>query len=155
MLTRLQALIGDIAVRPTKLILLIGGPGTGKTALLGELGKSCGTKVLNLSLALSLRLTTLAQQQRVLQASKILRALDDEHANGDLLLLDNIELLFDRTLHLDVLRLLKQLAHARRVVVAWPGQRREGRLTYAERGHPEFQDFGPDGWMPFDMESKQ
>jgi hypothetical protein len=30
---------------------------------------------------------------------------------------------------------------------------REGRLTYAELGHPEHQDYGLDGLVPFEIES--
>ena len=69
-----------------------------------------------------------------------------------MLLLDNIELLFDRTLQLDPLDLLKRHAHARRVVAVWPGELRDGRLTYAEMGHPEHQDYGLDGLVPFEIQ---
>jgi hypothetical protein len=70
-----------------------------------------------------------------------------------LLLLDNLELLFDHSLKLDPLDLLKRHAHGRRVVAVWPGELREGRLVYAEMGHPEYQDYGLDGLVPFEIES--
>ena len=81
----------------------------------------------------------------------ILRELAEQHATGDLLLLDNLELLFDRTLQLDPLDLLKRHAHVKRVVAVWPGELRDGRLTYAEMGHPEHQDYGLAGLVPFEI----
>ena len=47
------------------------------------------------------------QRQRALQANVVMRELADEYASGDLLLLDNIESLFDRALKLDPLDLMK------------------------------------------------
>ncbi len=154
MLTQLESLIEDIAVRPNQLILLVGEPRCGKTALLTDLAQRRGSKILNLGVMLGQLLAALPQRQRPLHVNGLLRRLADEYAGDNLLLLDNLELLFDRSLKLDPLNLLKQLAHARRVVAAWPGQLREGRLTYAERGHPEYQDYGPDSWLPFELDTK-
>ena len=154
MLTHLVSLIEDIAVRPNKLILLVGEPRCGKTALLTDLAQRRGSKILTLGVMLGQPLAALPQRQRPLHVNGLLRRLADEYARDNLLLLDNLELLFDRSLKLDPLHLLKQLAHARRVVAAWPGQLREGRLTYADRGHPEYQEYGPDSWLPFELDTK-
>ena len=149
MIDRLERLVEEIAALHSKLVLLIGAPGSGKTALLHALGKNRGATPLNIGSALGSRLAAIPQKQRPLQTNTILRELADQHAVGDLLLLDNIELLFDRTLQLDPLDLLKRHAHARRVVAVWPGQLRDGRLIYAEMGHPEHQDYGLEGLVPF------
>jgi len=146
---KLERLVEEIAALHSKLVLLIGAPGSGKTALLRVLGKNGGATPLNIGSALGSRLAAIPQKQRPLQTNTILRDLADQHAVGDLLLLDNIELLFDRTLQLDPLDLLKRHAHARRVVAVWPGQLRDGRLIYAEMGHPEHQDYGLEGLVPF------
>ena len=149
MIDRLERLVEEIAALHSKLVLLIGAPGSGKTALLQVLGKNRGATPLNIGSALGSRLAAIPQKQRPLQTNTILRELADQHAVGDLLLLDNIELLFDRTLQLDPLDLLKRHAHARRVVAVWPGELRDGRLVYAEMGHPEHQDYGLEGLVPF------
>jgi predicted ATPase len=146
---RLERLVEEIAALHSKLVLLIGKPGFGKTALLQALGKNRGATPLNIGSALGSRLAAIPQKQRPLQTNTILRQLADQHAVGDLVLLDNIELLFDRTLQLDPLDLLKRHAHARRVVAVWPGELRNGRLIYAEMGHPEHQDYGLEGLVPF------
>lgn len=153
MLPKLDGLVDEIAALHSKLVLLVGHPGSGKTKLLGELAATRAARVMNVGAELGARLAALPQRQRVLQANVSMRELADEYASGDLLLLDNIELLFDQSLKLDPLDLLKRHAHARRVVAAWPGQLREGRLSYAEIGHPEYQDYGLDGLVPFEIDA--
>ncbi|MFE8034671.1 BREX-3 system P-loop-containing protein BrxF [Thiohalocapsa marina] len=153
MLPRLKQLVDEIAPLHSKLILLIGSPGCGKTALLLEFAEQAHVSVMNLGLKLGARLARLPHKQRRLQAGHLLREIADEHASGDLLLVDNIELLFDASLAINPLDLLKRLAHARRVVAAWPGEHREGstgaRLIYAETSHPEHRDDSLAGVIPF------
>jgi len=153
MLPKLDRLVDEIAALHSKLVLLIGPPGCGKTKLLGQLAASRAAKVMNVGAELGARLAALPQRQRVLQANVAMRDLADEYASGDLLLLDNIELLFDQSLRVDPLDLLKRHAHTRRVVAAWPGLLHEGRLSYAEIGHPEYQDYGLDGLVPFEIDA--
>lgn len=151
MLTKLERLVEDIGASQSKLVLLTGASQSGKTALLHRLARSAGVTPLNVGAELGRRLAGIPQKQRRLQAPVILRELTDQHDTGELLLLDNIELLFDRTLQLDPLDLLKRHAHARRVVAVWPGEIREGRLTYADMGHPEHQDYGLAGLVLFEI----
>ena len=153
MLERLEQHVDEIAALHSKLILLVGRPGCGKSALLAALANRRGMKVMNVGAALGRRLAAMPQRQRALQANVAMRELADEYASGDLVLLDNIELLFDRALKLDPLDLLKRHAHARRVVAVWPGELRDGRLSYAEMGHPEYQDYGLEGVVPFEIET--
>lgn len=145
----LERLVAEAHFLHSKLILLVGPASAGKTALLHALSHNLGVAPLNVGKALSGRLAVIPQRQRHLQVNSILRELADQHASGDVLLLDNIELLFDRSLQLDPLDLLKRHAHARRVVAAWPGELRDDRLTYAVMGHPEHQDYGLEGVVPF------
>lgn len=120
--------------------------------MLHELAQRRASTVLNIGSELGARLAALPVKQRALAVPEALRELADTHAAHGLVLLDNIELLFDRSLRLDPLDLLKQLARARRVVAVWPGQLREGRLIYAEMGHPEHQDYSIDGLVPFEIQ---
>lgn len=154
MTQHLHQLVADVASLHSKLILLIGQSGAGKSKALRALAKAADAKVLNLGATLGVRLASLPQKQRPLEVVSELRDLGDEHAKGDLLLLDNLELLFDPSLQLDPLDVLKRHAHARRVVAVWPGQLRDGRLSYAELGHPEYRDYGISGLVPFEIEAK-
>ena len=149
MLNTLEQLIDQIGDLNCKLILLIGGPRSGKTALMEAYGSKKDLPPLRVGAELGAKLAALPQRRRQLHTTSILRDLADQHAKDNLLLMDNIELLFDRTLQLDPLDLLKQHARVRRVVAVWPGQLTEGSLTYATMGHPEHQGYGTDGLVPF------
>ena len=153
---KLERMVDEVGALQSKLVLLIGPPNAGKTALLHSLAKNKGVTPLNVGAELGGRLAGMSQRQRHLQTTTILRELADQHAPSDLLLLDNIELLFDRSLQLDPLDLLKRHAHARRVVAVWPGElqgdARTGRLTYADMGHPEHQDYSLAGVVPFEIQ---
>lgn len=152
MIEKLECLVDEVGSLHSKLILLIEFSPIGKTkAILHALAKKKDVVPLNIGAELSRRLAGMPQRQRHLQTTTLLRELADQHATGDLLLLDNIELLFDRTLQLDPLDLLKRHAHARRVVAVWPGELRGNRLTYAEMGHPEHQDYGLAGLVAFEI----
>jgi hypothetical protein len=153
---QLVGLIDEIGSLQSKLILLVGAPHAGKTELLRSLGSIKGVVPLNLGALLGARLAGIPQRQRHLQTASIMRELADKHAFADVLLIDNIEILFDRALQLDPLELLKRHAHSRRVVAVWPGQLqgdvRTGRLTYADMGHPEYQDYSLAGLTPFHLQ---
>jgi hypothetical protein len=149
MIDRLDRLVGDVAALHSKLIVIAGASGAGKSALLANLGGRHDAPVLNVGSELGRRLAARPVKQRALAVPTLLRDLADEHAAKDILLLENIEILFDHMLRLDPLDLLKQLARSRRVVAVWPGELRDGRLIYAEMGHPEHQDYGLEGLVPF------
>ena len=149
MIERLDHLVQDISGLNSKLILLIGPQRSGKSNLLGQLAERRQARVLNVGVELGRELLSVPGTRRHLQAADLLKVLADQSVSQGLLLLDNIELLFDRTLQLSPLDLLKRHARARRVVAVWPGELQEGRLSYATTGHPEHQDYGVDGLVPF------
>jgi hypothetical protein len=60
---------------------------------------------------------------------------------GDVVLLDNLEILFDPALEVEPLRLLQVSSRNRTVVATWNGTWKDGTLIYAEPGHPEFVQF--------------
>lgn len=151
-LSRLEQAIAEIGALHSRLILLVGPPRSGKTALLRSLGKRMGVVPLNVGSALGKRLALIPHRQRRLQTGNLLRELADRDAQGDLLLLDNLELLFDATLQLNPLDLLKRHAHARKVVAVWPGILKKGRLIYADLGHPEYRDYAVDRVVPLEIQ---
>ena len=151
MIEKLENLVDDITSLNSKLVLLIGPPRSGKSRLLAQLSERRDTPVLNVGAGLGRQLHAIPSTRRHLQAADLLKDMADEVARHGLLLLDNIELLFDRTLQLNPLDLLKRHAHAGRVIAVWPGQLRENRLSYATTGHPEHQDYGIDGLVPFEI----
>jgi len=119
-----------------KLVLAVGPARTGKTTMLTELATQHGWPRLNVNLRLSERLLELTHRQR---ATRVAGVLDDmvRAEKSDVVLLDNIELLFAEELAQDPLRLLQSLSRNRAIVAAWPGGFDGACLTYAEPGHPE------------------
>ena len=120
MLPRLEQLATEIAALHSKLILLLGPPRAGKTDLLAGFAELENTHILNVESELGRRLTSIPMRKRHLQAYTMLRELADEQVNGDLLLMDNIELLFEMRLQLNPVDLLKRHAHSTRVAAIWP-----------------------------------
>lgn len=149
MIDKLVRIVEDISGLNSKLVLLVGPPRSGKSNLLGQLSARKQSRVLNVGAAVGRELLTVPSTRRHLHVADLLNSFADEFVSDGLLLMDNIELLFDRTLQLSPLDLLKRHAHVRRVVAVWPGDMREDRLSYATTGHPEHQDYGVDGLVPF------
>ena len=86
--------IGEARELYHRLILMVGPAGSGKTSALQEVSASTSAPLVNVNLELSRRLLDLTERQRALQLPRLLGAIVDE-VPGDLVLLDNIEILFD------------------------------------------------------------
>ena len=123
-----------------RLIIVVGPSGSGKTFALRELHRLRGWPLVNLNLALSERLLELTVKQRALRVGRLVEDLVGEHA-GDVLLLDNLELLFHPDLKQDPLRLLQNLSRNRTIVAAWRGEYVGESLSYAAPAHPEFRRY--------------
>ena len=142
-LPALEQLVGDIKDLQSKLILLVGR--RGKTRLLRALARKLNTEPLNVGVTLGRRLAVTPASSRGFSTNELLREITD-NAGGDApLLLDNLEVLFEPSLKINPLDLIKRLAHARSVVAVWPGELRDDRLVYARLGHPEYRDYTRDG----------
>lgn len=145
MIAKLEQLIGEIGDLNSKLILLVGQSRSGKTSLSRELGAKLHINPLNVGLELGRRLAATPNNKRGFSAGELLREIADQEQTGDLLLLDNLELLFEKGLQINPLDLVKRVAHSKRVVAVWPGELRGDRLIYANMGHPEHRDYSRDG----------
>lgn len=123
-----------------RLILLVALAGTGKTAVLQDVHKHTDASVVNVNLALSRRMLDLTERQRILQLPRLLS--DVVNASpGDVILLDNLEVLFDISLKQDPLRLLQGLSRHKTVVAAWSGSVTGEHLIYAAPEHPEYRKY--------------
>jgi len=120
-----------------KLILLVGESGSGKTKALNDLSVEIGVEIINLNLLLSKHLLEMTPRQRSLQLVKIID--DTIRGEGDTIILDNIELLFDTNLKQDPLRLLQMISRNKTIISSWCGTQDRLKLLYAEAGHPEYK----------------
>lgn len=159
-----------------RLMLVVASAGTGKTTALQAVRDLTGAPLININLELSLRMLELTERQRALRLPGILREVIGNGQNdlpapqskatrqAGMILLDNLEVIFDVGLKQDPLRLLQGLSRNKTVVVAWNGEiRTEGRglrteqpahldsalntqssalyLTYAAPAHPEYRRY--------------
>lgn len=140
MAASLSSQIEDVLPRTNdayyRLILAVGPARLGKTAALAELSERHNWPRLNVNLRISEMLLDLTHRQRAVRVAGILDNIVREAAS-DVVLLDNIELLFAAELAQDPLRLLQSLSRNRTIVAAWPGTFDGKSLSYAEPGHPE------------------
>ena len=131
--------IDEVAELYYRLLLLVAPSGSGKTRALQQLASETGAPLLNLNLEVSKRLLELTERQRALKLPEILQ--EAVGVDDPLVLLDNIEILFDLTLQQDPLRILQRLSRNRTVVAAWNGTIDGGYLRYATPEHPEYRRY--------------
>jgi adenylate kinase len=123
-----------------RLMLVVAPAGAGKTTALLDIQDRTGAPLVNVNLELSRRMLDLTERQRALQLPRLLQDLVSK-SEGETILLDNIEILFDVHLKQDPLRLLQGLSRNKTVVVAWNGSLVDGHLTYAVPDHPEYRRY--------------
>ncbi|ABA56597.1 hypothetical protein Noc_0055 [Nitrosococcus oceani ATCC 19707] len=122
-----------------RLVLLVGEAGSDKTEAFHDVADELGTEVVNVNLVLSSELLELTAKQRALRLPEILDRIVDKVQST--VVLDNLEILFDKELKQDPLRLLQSISRNRPVVASWNGVIKEGKLIYAEIGHPEYRRY--------------
>jgi hypothetical protein len=132
--------LAQVAELYHRLVLIVAPPSAGKTAALQAVARISNGKYININLELSQRLLELTERQRALKTPHLLREIVEADVS-QLVLLDNLELLFDASLQQDPLRLLQGLSRNRTVVAAWNGSIENGRLIYAQPDHPEYRAY--------------
>ena len=124
-----------------RLVLVVAPSGANKTGVLKQVASQHSYPYLNINLELSRRMLDFAPRQRALRVGNVLGEIVDSAGTDTPVLLDNIEILFDRSLEQDPLRLLKEVSRRRPVVAAWNGVVAGDNLIYAEAGHPEYRQY--------------
>lgn len=144
-----------------RLVLLAGEAGTGKTVVLHEIADEHCAPIINVNLELSAKLLELTKKQRILQLPRLLDEIAER--GNSTLVLDNIEIFFDKELKQDPLRLLQRISRNHLVVASWNGTASGRKLKYATAGHPEYRNYdqvdalivGTDGWATVDLAEKR
>jgi hypothetical protein len=142
---KLEQQVTSLSDLNAKLLLLVSSLDTQASSILHLLGAKMEVSAINLSLELSGKLAAIPRNNRALMVSEILKEIAFHASSQDLLLLENIEILFEPSLQIDPLDTLRKLAHSRRVVAVWPGELRGDRLVYADMSHPEHRDYSREG----------
>lgn len=134
-ITTIQKHIDVASNQYNRLVLLVGPPGSGKSRLLRQLENA---EYINLSQELAKVLLPIPHGERALYINDALREIVSSRGK-QLLVLDNIELLFLPELQLNPLGTFEGLSRNRTLVVAWTGNYDGKQLTWAEPGHPEYR----------------
>lgn len=136
---RIRQSLQEAAALYHRLVFLVGETGSGKTAALRAVAGELGADVINVNLTLSAKLIEMTERQRALHLSTLLGEVVEEA--GAVALLDNTEILFERELKQDPLRLLQRLSRKCSIVASWNGRLTGNKLTYADAGHPEYRAY--------------
>lgn len=132
--------IKEVATLYYRLILLVDLVDSGKTMELKEVQRQTNAPMINVNLELSRRMLELTERQRTLQLPKLLGEVVSS-ASTDLVILDNIEMLFDTHLKQDPLKLLQGLSRNTTIISSWSGTIDDGSLIYAAPDHPEYRKY--------------
>ncbi|KKF98491.1 ATPase AAA [Methanosarcina mazei] len=122
-----------------RLVLLVGEPGSGKTNVLRDVANELGVPVININLELSAKLLELTAKQRTLHLPRLLDEIAE--TGNSTLIFDNLEILFDKDMKQDPLRLLERISRNHSIVASWNGKATGRKLTYAAPDHPEYRSY--------------
>ena len=123
-----------------QLIFVVGASGSGKTQVLRAVHERTGVPVINVNLELSKVMLELSERQRMLQLPKLLSDILGQ-AKSEVILLDNIEILFDASFKQDPLRLLQGLSRNKTIVASYSGMIDGEYLVYAQPDHLEYKRY--------------
>ena len=135
-----------------RLVLVVGTDGTANVSALKKVSECIDAPRIDVGLELSCLLLDLTEQQRRIRVPELLGRIVTR-AESNVVLLDNLELLFDVALRQDPLRLLQRLSRRRIVVAVWSGSVEDGHIHYAVPGHPEYRRYPVDGLLVVDGEA--
>ena len=118
------------------LVLLVGRPGSGKSKLLRDLATVRGWQYVNCRTLLTEAMLEMVPKVRAQEAPKLIMAAL-EALKPEVVVLDDMQVLFAPVLQVDPLHLLRQLSRKFSVVAAWPGEYDGSRLVVAASGPSE------------------
>jgi len=134
--------------RYSKLIIVVGPHGAGKSRLLALIAKEYSTEIFSIGIELSERLIDQPSRRRPVVAADQVVDQIRQAGNSRITLIDNIEILFLPELKIDPLKLLQDSARNRVIVVAWPGTVNDDKLEFAKPDHPEYRVYlSPDSLL--------
>ncbi len=105
-----------------------------------HLGEGLGIRRIKVGEKLAEELLEVPANRRPLKVAGLLEDLLDD-AGGEGVLLDHIEILFEESLKIEPLTLLRSVSRRRLVVVMWSGEIEAGTLVYGVPGHPEYKSY--------------
>ena len=147
----LQDALDGIASLRTRVVWLVGRPGTGKTTLLRQLAQARpDCEYINVNRELAKALFDRPASARPFDAPGRLSEVLPSRASGAWLA-DNTELPLSRELQLAVVERFKAIGQHVPLVVAWCGDHRNNRLVYGTPEHVDYREFTLDAAVVIDL----
>lgn len=112
--------------------------GSAASHLIGQYSQAYSAPLINLGIEFSENLLEMPTEDWPRKSAGLFTDLL-MRVEAKIILLDRIEVIFDRNLALDPLKLLKANSKNKTLVAVWPGVKTETALTYAIPSHPEYR----------------
>jgi len=97
-------------------------------------------ETLDLNRLLSERLIEMSEQDRPELIASLMTNIINE-AVKNIVLITGLEILFDRSLKVDPIRLLRVCVKNKTLLASWPGDQTSSGLIYASPSHPEYRKY--------------
>lgn len=95
---------------------------------------------LSINSLLSAQLIVIPRQDRANAVAQLVARLINATAS-DVVLITGLQILFDRSLSVDPIRLLASCSKNKTLLVSWPGDKTSSGLSYATPSHPEHRTY--------------
>lgn len=142
MADRILSKIDEVETQYYRLLIVAAPIGAGKTTALQLVSNKTGASLVNVNMEITRELLVMSERQRSVKLPKVLEEVTTAATTGHaLVLLDNLEVLFDSKLKQDPLRLLQHLSRNRTIIAAWPGVAENREIIYADPEHPEYRRY--------------
>ncbi|EGS32859.1 MULTISPECIES: BREX-3 system P-loop-containing protein BrxF [Megasphaera] len=129
-----------IAQEKEKMLILIGGAGSGKSKVIRELSEQDGWKMCEARDMFDDEFLKIPRADRPERAVELIsQALQRLHAR--VVLIDNVEFLFAPMLNLNPVHMLLELSKTFPIVVSWRGSLEGNTLYFEHNGEPKYAKF--------------
>lgn len=129
-----------IAQEDEKLLILIGGPGSGKSKIVRDLTYQDGWKFCEARDLFDDEFLEIPRADRPEKAVSLLSAAL-RRLNARVVMIDNVEFLFAPILNLNPVEMLKELSRECPIIVSWRGSMDGNTLYFEHNGDPKYAKF--------------
>lgn len=135
-----ESMLQQVSHEYFRLILIVGGSGSGKSELLKEIGSSYNLAHINMGEELSRKLSVRPIDLRAAEAEEIAAGIIAE-AKASQVTIDNTEVLFEYPIQMDPLHFLKMQSLQKTIVATWSGSLGDNEISYGSTNHPSHQRY--------------
>lgn len=129
-----------IAQGEEKLLIIIGGPGSGKSKLIRDLTYQDGWKICEAKELFDDEFLEIPRADRPEKAIALISTAI-RRLNARVVMIDNVEFLFAPILNLNPVQMLKDLSKECPIIVSWRGSLEGNTLYFEHNGDPKYAKF--------------